>query len=124
MTKSISRVGRVTRAVWTAAVAAVTGQLAREYRRDIATARARLNAVDRKQVQTRFGIVECAESGTGEPLLVSHGIFHGCDGGLLSVRDIVTGRRVIAPSRFGYLGSALPDAATAADQAEAFDAVV
>jgi pimeloyl-ACP methyl ester carboxylesterase len=58
--------------------------------------------------------------GAGEPLLVSHGIFQGSDGALLSTRDLTQGRRVIAPSRFGYLGSALPPAATPAAQADAF----
>ena len=29
-------------------------------------------------------------------------------------------RRVIVPSRFGYLGSTLPEGATAADQADVF----
>jgi pimeloyl-ACP methyl ester carboxylesterase len=75
-------------------------------------------------VETRYGAVEYAESGSGAPLLVSHGIFHGYDGGLLSVRDTITGRRVISPSRFGYLGSTLPDGATAADQADAFVALL
>lgn len=83
-------------------------------------ARTRLDAVDKKVITTPFGTVEFAESGSGEPVLVSHGIFHGCDGGLLSVRDILPGRRVIAPSRFGYLGSTMPAAATPADQADAF----
>ena len=53
-------------------------------------------------------------------MLVSHGIFHGCDGGLLAVRDVVEGRRVIVPSRFGYLGSTLPHGASSATQADAF----
>lgn len=110
--------------LWAGAVAVGTGRLIREYRRDIAAARARLDAVPRVTVETRYGAVEYAESGTGAPLLVSHGIFHGCDGGLLSVRDMVTGRRVISPSRFGYLGSTLPDRATAADQADAFVALL
>jgi pimeloyl-ACP methyl ester carboxylesterase len=53
-------------------------------------------------------------------VLVSHGIFHGCDGGLLSARDLLPDRRVISPSRFGYLGSTMPPDATPADQADAF----
>lgn len=110
--------------MWAGTVAVVTGGLVREYRRDIAAAQARLDAVPRETVETRFGAVEYADLGAGAALLVSHGIFHGCDGGLLSVRDTVTGRRVIAPSRFGYLGSTLPDDATAADQAEAFAALL
>jgi pimeloyl-ACP methyl ester carboxylesterase len=55
---------------------------------------------------------------------VSHGIFHGCDGGLLSVKDILPGRRVIAPSRFGYLGSEMPPAASPEAQADAFAALL
>ncbi len=69
---------------------------------------------------TPLGVVEYAERGAGEPLLVSHGIFHGCDGGLLSGRDLPSDRRVIAPSRFGYLGSSMPPGARPADQADAF----
>jgi pimeloyl-ACP methyl ester carboxylesterase len=57
-------------------------------------------------------------------MLVSHGIFQGCDGALLSVRALMPGRRVIAPSRFGYVGSVLPPAATPADQADAFISVL
>lgn len=120
MSAPLARSWRVPLTVFAGMVAAVTGRFARDYRRDLAHARARLDAVPRAAVATAFGTVEYAEAGTGAPLLVSHGIFHGCDGGLLSVRDTVAGRRVIAPSRFGYLGSTLPDGATAAGQADAF----
>ncbi len=102
------------------ALAGVGGRLVRRYRRDLDDARARLAAVDRQAIPTEFGTVEYAERGAGEPVLVSHGIFHGCDGALLSVRDLVADRRVIAPSRFGYLGSPVPIKATPADQADAF----
>jgi pimeloyl-ACP methyl ester carboxylesterase len=94
------------------------------YRRDLSAARVRLQAVERSAVSTRFGDVEYAERGAGDPLLVSHGIFHGCDGGLASVQDVVAGRRVIVPSRFGYLGSDLPHGASAADQSEAYVALL
>jgi hypothetical protein len=77
------------------------------YRRDLNAARARLAAVDRHVVSTRWGAVEYAERGSGEPVLVVHGIFHNCVGGLLSVRDLAD-RRFIAASRFGYLGSSMP----------------
>lgn len=100
------------------------GVLASRYRRDLRAARARLGTVDRRSLSTGFGTVEYAERGAGDPVLVSHGIFHGCDGGLLAVRDVVVGRRVVAPSRFGYLGSTLPTGATAADQADAFVALL
>ena len=94
--------------------------MAARYSRDLAAAWARLEAVDRQLVPTGFGDVEFAERGGGDALLVSHGIFHGCDGGLTAVQDTAVDRRVIVPSRFGYLGSTLPEGATAADQAEVF----
>ena len=93
------------------------------YRRDLNAARARLAAVDRHVVSTRWGAVEYAERGSGNPVLVVHGIFHNCVGGLLSVRDIADGR-FIAPSRFGYLGSSMPPDATPADQADALAALL
>ena len=107
-------------AVLAAGVVAGAVTAAVRYRRDLEVAQRRLATVGRHVVSTRFGEVEYAESGTGDPLLLSHGIFHGCDGGLTSVQDTVVDRRVIVPSRFGYLGSSLPGGASAADQAEAF----
>jgi pimeloyl-ACP methyl ester carboxylesterase len=115
------------RILMTAAVggAAVAGAaLTRRYRRDLRHARARLAAVDRRVIATALGDVEYAERGSGEPLLVVHGIFHGCDGGLLSSSDLPHDRRVIAPSRFGYLGSPLPPEATPARQADVFAALL
>lgn len=106
------------------ATAAVTGAIVPRYRGDIATARSRLDAADRQVAATELGAVEYADRGAGDPVLVSHGIFHGFDGGLASVADMVADRRVIVPSRFGYLGSSLPPAATAAQQADAFVALL
>ena len=104
---------------------AVAGQrLARQYRLNLAAAYTRLAAVDRTTVITRFGMVEYAERGSGEPLLAVHGFFGGCDEALLSLGSLAAGRRVIAPSRFGYLGSAMPAGATVAGQAEAFTALL
>jgi pimeloyl-ACP methyl ester carboxylesterase len=100
------------------------GWLARRYRHDLDAARARLAAVDRTVIQTGFGAVEYAERGAGEPLLAIHAVFGGCDQALLSVDDLFPGRRVIAPSRFGYLGSALPPGATPAGQADAYAALL
>jgi pimeloyl-ACP methyl ester carboxylesterase len=94
------------------------------YRRDLNAARARLAAVERHVISTQWGAVEYAERGRGDPVLVVHGIFHNCVGGLLSVRDLFIDRRVIAPSRFGYLGSSMPQHATPAAQADAFAALL
>jgi len=97
--------------------------LSRRYRRDMNAARARLAAVDRHVISTPWGAVEYAERGSGDPVLVVHGIFHNCVGGLLSVRDF-SDRRFIAPSRFGYLGSTIPLDATPAHQADALAALL
>ena len=94
------------------------------YRRDMKTARARVAAVDRHVITTRWGAIEYAERGSGAPVLVIHGIYHHCVGGLLSIRDLFLDRRVIAPSRFGYLGSSMPPNATPAAQADAFAALL
>ncbi len=103
-----------------AGVAIAAHFVTRRYREDVAEANARLEAVDRNVIQTGSGALEWAERGEGPAVLVSHGLLHGCDAGLTSVRDMVAGRRVIAPSRFGYLGSTLGDDASSATQADAF----
>jgi pimeloyl-ACP methyl ester carboxylesterase len=102
------------------AAGAMAGRsLVRRYRSELRAAEARLAAVDRSLISTTFADVEYAELGAGEPLLYSHGIFGSCENALL-FRDQFPGRRLIAPSRFGYLGSGLPLHATPADQADAF----
>ena len=108
----------------TAGVAIPASGVYLRYRRDMKAARARLAAVDRRVISTRWGAVGYAERGSGAPVLVVHGIFHHCVGGLLSVRDLFLDRRVIAPSRFGYLGSSMPANATPAAQADAFVALL
>jgi pimeloyl-ACP methyl ester carboxylesterase len=106
-----------------AGVAIPAFSLSLRYRRDLNAARARLAAVDRHLISTRWGAVEYAERGSGDPVLVVHGIFHNCAGGLFSVRDFAD-CRYIAPSRFGYLGSSMPPNATPAAQADAFAALL
>lgn len=103
-----------------AATGLIAAAVIRQFRGDDAAAGARLAAVPRRVVDTDHGEVEYAEVGIGEPILVVHGIFGGCDAGLLSFGDLVPHRRVLAPSRFGYLGSAMPVGATPAMQADAF----
>ncbi len=103
-----------------AGVTAAAFFVTRRYRDDLARAHARLEAVDRNVIPTRSGVVEWAERGDGPAVLVSHGMMHGCDGGLAAARDVVDGHRVIAPSRFGYLGSTMGQDASSATQADAF----
>lgn len=104
--------------------ALLSGGAVLAYRRDVSAAYARLELVHRQVANTGFGAIEYVDQGSGLPLLMSHGIFHGCDGGLTSVQDMVVDRRVIVPSRFGYLGSAMPSSATPASQADAFVALL
>jgi pimeloyl-ACP methyl ester carboxylesterase len=105
-------------------VAVAVVRLALRYRRELEAGRARLAAVERHVIATRWGQVEYAEEGSGAPVLVVHGIYQHCVSGLESLRGLLPGRRLIAPSRFGYLGSSLPPNASVADQADAFVALL
>ena len=64
--------------------------------------------------------IEFGESGEGPPVLVIHGAGGGFDQGLALGRGFLgNGYRIIAPSRFGYLGTPLPANASAEAQADA-----
>jgi 2-hydroxy-6-oxonona-2,4-dienedioate hydrolase len=67
------------------------------------------------------GSIEFGESGTGPHVLVIHGSGGGYDQGVLIATTVVgDGFRWIAPSRFGYLRSTLPEGATFESQADAY----
>lgn len=102
-----------------AAVAAVGASAAwRGYARDLRQARARLQG--RSTVfQSRFGDMEYAEAGEGPPCIMIHGTGGGFDQGLLFARRLIASRRIIAPSRFGYLRSAQPGDPSLENQADA-----
>jgi pimeloyl-ACP methyl ester carboxylesterase len=112
------------RSPWPAlfALTALAGGAAvrRAFRRDLALARARLRGRS-SLVSTRFGTLEYAERGAGPPVLMVHGTGGGFDQGLdMSGPLADAGWRVIAPSRFGYLRSAMPPEPSSANQADAF----
>lgn len=70
---------------------------------------------------TRHGLIEYQVWGDGPPVLVIHGAGGGYDQGRLLVEAVgPAGYRWISASRFGYLGSAMPDTPSTAAQAEAF----
>lgn len=111
----------------TGLLAAATGAIAAgatalaytAYRKDIKAARQRLR-IDRQVIQAPAGAIEFAESGDGPAVLLSHGAGGGFDQGLDLGRAFLGDKfRVIAPSRFGYLGTALPADASAEAQADA-----
>jgi pimeloyl-ACP methyl ester carboxylesterase len=88
-------------------------------------ARQRVAAVPSHTLRTRWGDVKYIDAGHGLAILVSHGVLGGHD----NIRDLVDlwvgpDNRAVGPSRFGYLGSAMPPNATPADQADAFAAVL
>ena len=89
------------------------------YRDDIRNARQRISTGS-VVVATRCGPIEYASIGNGPPVLVVHGAGGGFDQGLDFGRAFArAGFRVIAMSRFGYLGTPLPADASAAAQADA-----
>jgi pimeloyl-ACP methyl ester carboxylesterase len=81
----------------------------------------RLSSIEHPTIASPFGTIEYAERGEGDPVLVLHGIFGGFDAAYLTVDPwIGDGFHVVAPSRFGCLGSSLPPNTTVADQADAY----
>jgi pimeloyl-ACP methyl ester carboxylesterase len=89
------------------------------YRKDIDAARERIDT-DRQIIDSPYGPIEFAEAGDGPAVLLIHGAGGGFDQGL-DLGDAFLGERyrVIAPSRFGYLGTSLPADASTKAQAEA-----
>jgi pimeloyl-ACP methyl ester carboxylesterase len=95
------------------------------YRADMRRARRRVAAVPAAVMATDWGTVEYVDDGRGVPVFLSHGVLGGHDNG----RDLVTwyvgpDYRAITPSRFGYLGSSMPDDATPAAQADVYAAIL
>lgn len=97
--------------------------LRRRYRREM---RAILAAVEAggKIAETTRGPIEYAEAGTGRPVLTIHGAGGGYDQGLLVGRELGEGFRIVAPSRFGYLRTPVPQDVSPAAQAEAHAALL
>lgn len=96
------------------------------YKRFVGDARQRLAFAPRRTIEIPpFGTVEYADDGSGRAALVSHPLFGGFDLGVVIGRKwLGQDARIVAPSRFGYLRSSLPRAATPAHQADAFDALL
>ncbi|NJO33058.1 MAG: alpha/beta hydrolase [Rhodospirillales bacterium] len=94
------------------------------YSQDIERARAAVTK-DAHIVQTSAGPIQYGERGAGTPLLSIHGAGGGYDQGLANAVDFVgSGFRIIAPSRFGYLGTPVPADPSAEAQADAHAALL
>ena len=110
------------------ALAGIAGLLGtavyRAYHHDLQTLRQRV-MTGGQMAATAAGPIEYASEGEGSPVLVIHGAGGGYDQGLLIGRSFVhEGFRIIAPSRFGYLGTPLPADASPAAQADAHAALL
>jgi 2-hydroxy-6-oxonona-2,4-dienedioate hydrolase len=111
------------RVILVSALAAATGSglATRSYVATVGTARRRIDSGGSRIVASaRFGAIEYATAGTGKPLMMIHGTGGGFDQGLRFGHALTQrGFQVVAPSRFGYLGSPMPMQATPALQADA-----
>ena len=90
------------------------------YLRDMRALHVRLQA-EASTIETAFGPLAYTTAGLGAPVLAIHGAGGGFDQGrLLAEAFLPDGSRWIAPSRFGYPGSSLPNEPSTAAQADAF----
>lgn len=71
-------------------------------------------------LETSYGNMTYIDRGEGEAILVSHGICGGYDQAYDVLKEREDDYRIIAPSRFGYLGSDMPQNATVKDQVKAY----
>lgn len=110
---------RAIRASGALLIGALLALMAFHYGRDVRAARDRVAAGGRI-AQTPCGPIEYATAGDGPPILFIHGAGGGYDQGLAFGEPLArAGFRVIAMSRFGYLGTPLPVDASAEAQADA-----
>jgi pimeloyl-ACP methyl ester carboxylesterase len=97
----------------------------RPFVEDLNQAQARIAATASSTLASPWGPIEYLDRGEGTPVFVSHGVLGGHD----NIRELVdlwfgTQYRAIGPSRFGYLGSAMPTTACVADQADSYAALL
>lgn len=73
-----------------------------------------------ESVQLSYGDMTYVDQGEGEVILSVHGIFGGYDQAFETCRNLVSDYRIVAPSRFGYLGSDICGEGTPKEQAAAY----
>ena len=94
-----------------------------QYKRDLSAAHERVKK-EGKKIETAAGPIVYGTNGEGPPVLVIHGAGGGFDQALHSAQMFGEGFRWIAPSRFGYLGTPLPEDASPTAQADAHAALL
>jgi 2-hydroxy-6-oxonona-2,4-dienedioate hydrolase len=104
--------------------AAVAGGTYMRYRHDL-NAKSQALVEKGEIAETERGSIEYAREGSGPAALVIHGAGGGYDQGLYLAHDLLgEGYDVIAPSRFGYLRTPIPDDASHSAQADAHAALL
>jgi len=86
----------------------------------VSKANKRLTSYNVKTAKLSYGEVSYVDEGEGETILSVHGIFGGYDQAFETVRNREGSNRLLAPSRFGYLGSDVKGDGTPKEQAKAF----
>ncbi len=71
-------------------------------------------------IETSYGKITFIDEGEGEVILSCHGIYGGYDQAYDTLSEKTEYYRVIAPSRFGYPGSDIPENPSVDNQVEAF----
>lgn len=80
----------------------------------------RLAGYHPKTITLDYGEMTYADSKNGTPVLIAHGMSGGFDQGYETLRGKEDVYRILAPSRFGYLGSTIPDDTSPKAQAAAY----
>ncbi len=80
----------------------------------------KLNSYETSTANLSYGSMTYFDAGEGETILSIHGIFGGYDQAYDSIKNRESKNRLIAPSRFGYLGSVIKGNGTPKEQAEAY----
>ena len=88
---------------------------------DLGKAKEKLSSYNIIELDLSYGKIGYIGAGEGEVILSVHGIFGGCDQAYENIKSRVGKNRIIAPSRFGYLGSDIKGKGTPKEQAEAFN---
>lgn len=77
-----------------------------------------------EKIETSYGKLSFIDEGSGEAIISCHGICGGYDQAYDTLADKTARYRILAPSRFGYPGSDMPENATIEKQAAAYKAML
>jgi 2-hydroxy-6-oxonona-2,4-dienedioate hydrolase len=100
-------------------VAIPGGLIYRRYQHNMSLAYQRISSGG-KTIETDCEPIQYTEFGEGPPMLIVHGAGGGYDQGEYFAKIIGGHYRWIAPSRFGFLGTPVPDGASSSMQADAY----